>query len=130
MRRVRSILTKIAVNAAALWVATIVVPKVSLSGDGLGKTLGSFLIVGAIVGIVNAVIKPVVKLLAFPFVIVTLGLFTIVVNALMLEIVDWASNKIGVSFDSGPFFWSTLAAALVVSLVSWALSMFVPDGDD
>ena len=127
----RSILTKIAVNAAALWVATIVVPKVSLSsGEGFGKTLGSFLIVGAIVGIVNAVIKPVVKFFAFPFVILTLGLFTIVVNALMLEIVDWASNKIGVSFDSGPFFWSTLAAALVISLVSWALSMFVPDGDD
>lgn len=125
-----SILAKIAVNAVALWVATIVVPKVSLSGDGLGKTLGSFLIVGAIVGIVNAVIKPVVKFLAFPFVILTLGLFTIVVNALMLEIVDWASNKLGISFDSGPFFWSTLGAALVVSLVSWALNMFVPDESD
>ena len=125
------ILTKIAVNAVALWVATIVVPKVSLSsGDGLGKTLGSFLIVGAIVGVVNAVIKPVAKFFAFPFVILTLGLFTLVVNALMLEIVDWASNTIGISFDSGPFFWSTLAAALVISLVSWALNMFVPDGDD
>lgn len=124
------ILAKIAVNAVALWVATIVVPKVSLSGDGLGKTLGSFLIVGAIVGVVNAVIKPVVTFFAFPFVILTLGLFTIVVNALMLEIVDWASNKLGISFDSGPFFWSTLGAALVVSLVSWALNTFVPDESD
>ena len=124
------ILAKIAVNAVALWVATIVVPKVSLSGDGLGKTLGSFLIVGAIVGVVNAVIKPVVTFFAFPFVILTLGLFTIVVNALMLEIVDWASNKLGISFDSGPFFWSTLGAALVVSLVSWALNTSVPDESD
>ena len=124
------ILAKIAVNAGALRVATIVVPKVSLSGDGLGKTLGSFLIVGAIVGVVNAVIKPVVTFFAFPFVILTLGLFTIVVNALMLEIVDWASNKLGISFDSGPFFWSTLGAALVVSLVSWALNTFVPDESD
>lgn len=124
------ILAKIAVNAAALWVATIVVPKVSLSGEGFGKTLGSFLVVGAIVGVVNAVIKPVVKFFSFPLVILTLGLFTLVVNALMLEIVDWASNRLGISFDSGPFFWSTLGAALVISLVSWALNMFVPDSDD
>jgi putative membrane protein len=128
---VTGILTKIVVNAVALWVATLVVPDVSLStGEGLGKTVGSFLVVGAIFGLVNTVIKPVVKLLSLPFIILSLGLFAFVVNALMLEIVDWASNSIGISFDSGPFFWSTLAAAVIISLVSWILNVLVPDDKD
>jgi putative membrane protein len=129
MRSVTGILAKIVVNAIAIWVAALVVPNVSLEGDGLGKTLGSYLIVGAIFGLVNTFIKPVVRFFAFPFILLTLGLLSLVINALMLEIVDWASNKIGINFDSGPFFWSTLAAALIITFVSMILSVLVPDED-
>lgn len=124
------ILAKIVVNAIAIWVAALVVPKVSLEAGGdTTKTVLSYLVVGAIFGLVNAVIKPVVKFFAFPFIILTLGLLSLVINALMLEIVDWASNSLGIAFDSGPFFWSTLAAALIITLVSMVLNIFVPDND-
>ena len=126
----RAILTKIIVNALAIWVATLVVPGVDVGGQGLGQQIGSLVVVGALFGLVNAFIKPVVKFFSLPFYLLTLGLFAFVVNALMLEIVDWLSDKIGISFDSDPFFWATLGAAVVVTFVSMLLNIFVPDGDD
>lgn len=124
------ILAKIVVNAIAIWVAALVVPEVDLTADSTGKTIGSYLVVGAIFGLVNTFIKPVVKFFAFPFIILTLGLLSFVINALMLEIVDWASNSLGIAFDSGPFFWSTLGAAVIVTFVSMILSVMVPEKSD
>lgn len=126
----RGILTKIVVNALAIWVATLVVPGVDIDGDGLGPTLLSLFVVGALFGLVNAFIKPVVKFFAFPFYILTLGLMAFVINALMIEIVDWLSDKIGIGFDSDPFFWATLAAAVVVTFISMILHLVIPDEDD
>ena len=130
MRAVRTIVTKILVNALAIWIATHVVPQVDVGGGGLGRTIGSLVVVGALFGVVNTFIKPVVKFFAFPFYVLTLGLMAFVVNALMLRLVSWLSDKIGISFDAGPFFWSTLGAAVVVTFVSMILNLAVPDGDD
>jgi putative membrane protein len=103
---------------------------VSVEGGGIGKTIGSLVVVGALFGLINTFIKPVVKFFSFPFYILTLGLFAFVVNAVMLEIVDWLSDRIGITFDTGPFFWSTLGAAIVITFVSMILNIFVPDGGD
>lgn len=123
------ILAKVVVNAVAIWVAAFLVPKVSLTGEGGVKTVMAYLVVGAIFGLVNTFIKPIVKFFAFPFVILTLGLLSLVINAAMLKIVDWASGKLGIAFDSGPFFWSTILAAIIVTVVSMVLSVVVPDED-
>ena len=77
----RNIIVKIVVNAVAIWVATLVVPHVEVTGDSTGNKILSLLAVGALFGVVNAFIKPVVKLFALPFYILTLGLFALVVNA-------------------------------------------------
>jgi putative membrane protein len=131
MPLVSGILAKIIVNAIAIWVAALVVPAVSLeSGGGVAKTIGSYVVVGAIFGLVNTFIKPVVKFFAFPFLILTLGLLSFVINALMLKIVDWAANKIGINFESGPFLWSTLAAAVIITFVSMILNVLVPEEKD
>lgn len=124
----RGILVKIVVNAVAIWVAALVVPGVSVSSSSLGNRLLTLAILGALFGVVNAFIKPVVKLFSLPFYILTLGLFAFVVNALMLKIVDWLSGALGIGFSSGPFFWSTLGAAVVVTFVSMILNLVVPDG--
>ncbi|MFN0283473.1 MAG: phage holin family protein [Kineosporiaceae bacterium] len=124
------ILAKVVVNAIAIWVAALVIGPVRLDGGGTARTIGSYLVVGAIFGLVNTVIKPIVKFFAFPFIVLTLGLLSFVINALMLEIVDWASNSIGINFDSGPFFWSTLGAAVIITFVSMILSVLVPDDTD
>lgn len=114
---------RIGVNAVAIWVATLLVPGVTVStGKGLGTTLLTYAVIGALFGLVNAFIKPVVKFFAFPFYILTLGLIALVVNALMLELVTWLSGKIGIAFTIDHFFWSAVAAAVVVTLVSMVLS--------
>jgi putative membrane protein len=126
---VRSIITKVAVNAFAIWIATLVIPEVGVGPGSLGHKLLSLLIVGALFGIINTFIKPIVKLFTLPLYLLTLGLISFIVNALMLQIVEWLSNKIGITFDAGPFFWATVGAAVVVTFVSMILNVTVPDGD-
>ena len=125
----RSIITKVVINAFSIWIATLVIPKVSVGGGDLGHRVLSLLIVGALFGLINTFIKPLVKLFALPLYLLTLGLISFVVNALMLKIVEWLSGKIGITFDAGPFFWSTLGAAVVVTFVSMILHVTLPDGD-
>jgi putative membrane protein len=123
----RETLLKIGFNAVAIWVATLVVPGVTVRGDRWQQTLLTLVLVGAIFGLVNAVIKPIVKFFSFPFYILTLGLFAFVVNALMLLIVSWVSGKVGISFHIDDFFWSALGAAVVVTFVSWTLDIVMPE---
>lgn len=125
----RSVVTKVIVNGLAIWVATLVVPGVSVEADSLGRTVLSLVVIGAVFGILNAVVKPVVKLLTLPFYVLSLGLMAFVVNAAMLSLAGWLSERIGFSFDPGPFLWSTVAAAVVVTLVSMVLHLLLPDGD-
>ena len=126
-----SLLIKVVVNAVAIWVAAAVVPGVVVSdGDaGLGRTIVTLLIVGAIFGVVNAIIKPVVKLFSLPFYVLTLGLFAFVVNALMLLLVSWLADQLDISFHIDDFFWSAIGAAVVVTFVSMVLNLVLPDGD-
>ncbi len=124
-----NILIKVVVNAVAIWVATAIVPGVEVTGGDTGETVLTLLVVGAIFGVVNAIIKPVVKLFSFPFYILTLGLFAFVVNALMLELVAWLSDQLSISFTIDDFFWSAIGAAVVVTFVSMVLNLVLPDGD-
>src|SRR3712207_9252965 len=100
MRGVAEFLIKIVVNAVAIWVAAAIVQGVEVTpgNDDLGRTVLTLLAVGLLFGLVNAVVKPVVKFFAFPFYILTLGLMAFVVNALMLVLVSWLSGKLGISF--------------------------------
>jgi putative membrane protein len=127
---VRSFLIKVVVNAIAIWVATLVVPGVEISGGSWTNNVLTLLVVGAIFGLINTFIKPFVKFFSFPFYILTLGLFAFVVNAAMLEIVSWVSGKTRIDFHIDDFFWSALGAAVVVTFVSMLLNVLLPDGDD
>ena len=126
----RSFLIKVVVNAIAIWVATLVVPGVEISGGSWTSNVLTLLVVGAIFGLINTFIKPFVKFFSFPFYILTLGLFAFVVNAAMLEIVSWVSGKTRINFHIDDFFWSALGAAVVVTFVSMLLNVLLPDGDD
>jgi putative membrane protein len=127
---VRSIITKVVINAFAIWIATLVIPAVSVGGGSVGHRVLSLVVVGALFGLINTFIKPVVKLFTLPLYILSLGLISFVVNALMLKIVEWLSGKIGITFDAGPFFWATIGAAVVITFVSMILHVIIPDGDD
>jgi len=116
----RSFAVKVVVNALAIWVATRLVDGVSVSGpDGSrsGAVL-AFLVLGSLFGLVNAVVKPVVKVLAFPVYLLTLGLITFVVNALMLELTGWLSAPTSLTLHVDRFWPTAVLAALVVSVVT------------
>src|SRR4026207_1645289 len=118
-------LIRLLVNAGALWVATQLVNGVTYSGEGLGL-LG----VALVFGVVNAFIRPVAKILTFPLIIVTLGLFALVVNGLMLWLTSSLSTTLGLGFHVSGF-WPAFFGALVVSIVSALLSLSIrPLRDD
>ena len=112
---------RLLVNAAALWVATQLVSGVTFAGDWLG-----FFGVALVFGVINAFIRPVAKILTFPLIIVTLGLFALVVNGLMLWLTSSLSSALGLAFHVSGF-WAAFWGALVVSIVSTLLSLFVAD---
>ena len=114
-------LVRLLVNAAALWVATLVVPGVAYDGGAL-PLLG----VALVFGVINAFLRPVAKILTFPLIIVTLGIFSLVINGLMLWLTSSLSSGLGLGFHVSGF-WPAFWGGVVVSLVSLILSMFVTD---
>jgi putative membrane protein len=114
-------LVRLLINACALWVATQLVPGVTFNGDVL-----PFLGVALIFGVVNATIRPVAKILTFPLIILTLGIFALVVNGLMLWLTSRLSGALGLGFHVNGFA-AAFFGALVVSVVSTLLSIFVRD---
>lgn len=117
-----SIVIRILINAAALWVAVQVLDGFNFDYDG--ESWLGFLIIALILGAINTVVKPVLKLLSLPAVILTLGLFLLLVNAVVLAITVWVSEQLGLALTSDGFGW-TFLAALIVSLVSWVLESFL-----
>lgn len=114
---------RLIVNAAALWVATEVVPGVTYDGGPL-----PFLAVALIFGVINATLQPITKLLTCPLILLTLGLFALIVNGLMLWLTSSLATGLGIDFRVSGF-WPAFWGALVVSLVSTLLSMFLRAGD-
>jgi putative membrane protein len=111
----------------ALWVVTKVFHVLSfVGGDTRLQRVGIIFVVAVVFGLVNAFIKPVVQVLSIPLYILTLGLFHIVVNALMLWITAWITENTthwGLAIDH--FWWTAIKAAIVLSIVSWVLSLVV-----
>jgi putative membrane protein len=118
-----SFLIRLIVNAAALWVATRLVSGVTFTGDWL-----PFFGVAIVFGFVNAFIRPLAKILTFPLIILTLGLFSLVVNGLMLWLTSRLSDALGLGFHVSGF-WAAFWGALVVSIVSTVLSMMVSEDE-
>lgn len=110
-----SLVVRLFINAVALWAAAAVVPGILLSGEFL-----HVLLVAAIFGLVNALIRPIILVLSIPFLIITLGLFTIVVNALMLLLTSVFTGNLEVAG-----FWPAVLGAILISIVSFLLSAFI-----
>jgi putative membrane protein len=112
-------LVRLLINAAALWVATHIVPGIDYQGRWT-----SLLIVALVFGVLNASVRPLIKVLTLPLLILTLGLFTLVINALMLMLTGWFSDRLNLGFHVAGF-WPAFWGGLVVSIVSLTLSIFV-----
>jgi putative membrane protein len=113
----QNLLIRLFVNAVALWVAARLV-----GGIDLTEEFWPLLLVAAIFGIVNALIKPLALLLSFPFLVLTLGLFTLVINALMLWLTSVLTDALHVAG-----FVPALLGGILISLVSFVFSLILPD---
>ena len=108
---------RLIINAAALWVATRLVPGVVYEGGWL-----PFLGLALLFGVVNTVVGFITKVLTFPLILVTFGLFLLVVNGLMLRLTSVVAQTLGIDFYVNGF-WPAFWGALVVSIVSAVLNM-------
>ena len=122
-------LLRAALTGVALWVVTLIVPGISfIGGDTTLARVGIIFVVAVIFGLVNAIIKPIVQIISIPLYILTLGLIHIVINALMLWITSWITEHTthwGLYIDD--FWWTAIWAAIVLSIVSWLLSLITRD---
>ena len=122
-------LVRVLINGVAIWLATLILPGLTIvGGDSNWETLGIILLIALVFGLVNAIVKPIVAFLSIPMYILTLGLFTIVVNALMLMLTAWITEATdwGLRIDNfGVACW----AAIIVSVVSLVLSVLLPGPD-
>ena len=124
----KNFVVKTLANAGALAVAIWLLENITLTGDSTAKKAWTLILVALVFGLVNWLVKPVVKLLTFPLFILTLGLITLVVNALMLLLTSWLADKLDLSFHVEGF-WTAVLGGLIISIVSWALNVVLPDND-
>ncbi|GFH38679.1 phage holin family protein [Streptomyces pacificus] len=122
-------LVKTLANAGALAVAIWLLQDITLTGDSTAKKTATLLIVALLFGLVNFFVKPIVQLLTLPLFILTLGLITLAVNALMLLLTSWLAGVLDLEFHVEGF-WTAVLGGLIVSIVSWALNVVLPDGRD
>ena len=116
------LLMRIVINAVAIWITSML-----LSGFSFAGSIINLIVVAIIFGLVNALIRPIVKLLTLPINVLTLGLFTLVINAFMLMLVVWFSGAL--SLEGGVFasFFTAFIAAIIISIISTILSWILPD---
>jgi putative membrane protein len=121
-----TILLRILVSAAALGVAAWVVPGIVVSGDSDASRAGTLLVVAIIFGIINMLLKPIIKTIGCAFYVLTLGLVAVVVNGLLLWLASWVAGQLKLPFHVTGFV-AALAGALIVAVVSWVLHLVIPD---
>lgn len=128
----KSIAIKVLVNGVALWVAALAVQGITIGekAGALSNRLITLLVVAVVFGLVNAFIKPVLKFFSLPFIVLTLGLFSLVINALMLQLTSWFATQLHLDFHVFHFFWDAVLGAIIVTFVSMILHVLLPDGDD
>ncbi len=114
------LIVRLLINAAALWLASVIVPGISFEKG----SLTSILLVALVFGVVNAFLKPIFKLFTFPVLILTLGLFALVINTALLAITAWLMSDL--TIDG---FFSAFLGALIISIVSAVLDRFFGDDD-
>lgn len=118
-------LLAILANAVALWVAAVILPGIEFGGEG-GQLALTVVLVALVFGVLNAIVKPLLKLLSLPLIVLTLGLFLVVVNAIMLSLTSWLAGVLGLDFTVQNFFWDAVLGSLIISAVGVVTSMILP----
>lgn len=116
------VLIRVLTTAVALWVATAVVDGVDVEAGTTAEKAGTLLAVAVIFGLVNVLIKPIIKTVGCAFYVLTLGLFGLVVNAALLVLTSWVAGELDLSFHV-EWFWPAFWGAIIIALVGWLLNL-------
>lgn len=124
------IIIRLAITAVSLWLATVVIEGIRLDTESVSGQVGTLLAVAVIFGIINAVLRPIIKTVGCGLYVLTLGLISLVVNGLLFMLTSWIAEQLDLPFHVDNFWPSAVLGALLVGVVSWVLNMLVPDGGD
>ena len=124
------IILRVVITAVSLWIASLLIDGIQLTTDSVPKQIGTLLAVSVIFGVVNAILRPIIKVIGCGLYVLTLGLIAFVVNGLLFMLTSWIAGKLDLPFHVENFWPSAVLGALLVGVVSWLLNMFVPDGSD
>jgi putative membrane protein len=119
-------IVRILAGAVALAAAAWLIDGISVGSGTTGERALTLLTVALIFGLVNAIVRPIARLISLPLLILTLGLFTFVVNALMLMLTAWIGDQFDLAFEVDGF-WSALLGAVVISVVTFVINVLLPD---
>jgi putative membrane protein len=122
------ILIRLAITALALWIATLLVPGITLDTSSVPGAIGTLVVVAVIFGVINAVLRPIIKTIGCAFYVLTLGLIALVVNGALFMLTSWIAGKLDLPFHVDDFWPAAVLGALLVGVVSWLLNAVVPDG--
>jgi putative membrane protein len=127
------IIIRLLITAFSLWIATVLIDGIELTTDSNTNKVLTLIVVAVIFGIINAVLRPIIKVIGCGLYILTLGLIALVVNGALFMLTSWIAGQFDLPFHVDDFWPSAVLGALIVSVVSWLLNMLVPDslgGDD
>ena len=122
-------IARLVATMAGLWVTTLLVPSISVTSTTASGTMIALAVIAFVFTLVNSIIKPVVKTLAFPLYLLTFGLFALVTNSLLFALTGWLSTSLGIPMTTGGF-WSCLAGAVITSVVASLVSGVLRDKKD
>lgn len=118
---------KTVINGIALWIAALLVDGITFGAErDTAAIIRTVLIVALIFGVLNTFVRPIAKAVSLPFIILTLGLFVFIINALMLQLTSWLADQLNLAFHVESFFWDAILGSLVITFVSMILGFFNP----
>ena len=117
----KGLLIRLATTALAFWLATLLIPGITLDSDSTVETVTTLVFVAAIFGVVNAVLQPIIKTVGCGFYLLTLGLIALVVNGLLFLLTSWIAGEAGLGFHVDGFWPEAVLGALLVGIVTWGL---------
>jgi putative membrane protein len=117
---------RVLVTAVALWISTLILSGITLTTDQTWKKVLTLLAVAVIFGLVNGVIRPIIKVIGCAAYVLTLGLIAIVVNGALFLLVSWIAGRLSLPFHVDGF-WTAVLGALIVGVISWLMGLAVPD---
>ena len=121
MSFVKGLLIRLGITALAFWLATLIIPGISLDTGSAGEAVLTLILVAAIFGVVNAVLQPIIKTVGCGFYLLTLGLIALVVNGLLFLLTSWIADQLDLPFHVDGFWPEAVLGALFVGIVTWVL---------